>query len=292
MKLENCNNILCTVSAGYSSMLMAIHMKEWYPNHNIVYAFANTGKEDKRSLDFLKECADYYGLDIVYLEPIISSDKGVGTNYAVRLANNLDLSGIQFEYGIQKYGIPSVANKWCNRELKLVPMQKYCDDIFGKNNWSVAIGIRIDEIDRVSESYKTNNIFYPLVEHKIDSRLRNKFWSEQPIKLKLKAFEGNCTMCFEKSDRKRMTVYKYNPKSAIWWDEMEQKYSLVPIDGKDVYNGFVENGGAFFGRGNRSIKWLVEQAQKPFREANDEYVYESDLFDAEDECGNACVIFK
>ena len=115
MKLENCNNILCTVSAGYSSMLMAIHMKEWYPNHNIVYAFANTGKEDKRSLKFLKECSDYYGLDIVYLEPIISSEKGFGTNYAVRLSNNLDLSGIQFEHGIQKYGIPSVANKWCNR---------------------------------------------------------------------------------------------------------------------------------------------------------------------------------
>lgn len=288
MKKNNCKNILCTVSAGYSSMMMAINMKDWYPNHNIVYAFSNTGKEDKRSIDFLKECSDYYGLDIVYLEPIISSEKRFGTNYAIRIANNLDMSGVQFEYGIQKYGIPSVANKWCNRELKLIPMQKYCDDIFGKNNWSVAIGIRIDEIDRISESYKTNNIFYPLVENKIDSRLRNKFWSEQPIKLRIKAFEGNCNLCFEKSDRKKMTIYKNNNESVIWWDEMEKKYSTIPIDGKPVYNGFVENGGAFFGRQNKSIQELIEQ----FKESTDEYIYENDLFDLEDECGNSCQIFK
>ena len=293
MKLKNNNNIVCTVSAGYSSMLMAIKMKEWYPNDNIIYVFANTGKEDRRSLDFLQECSEYYGLDIVYIEPIISSKKGVGTNYAIRLANNLDLSGIQFEYGIQKYGIPSVANKWCNRELKLVPMQKYCNNVFGVDNWSVAIGIRVDEIDRVSDNYLTNNIFYPLFDHKIDSRLRNKFWANQPIKLKIRAYEGNCELCFEKTDRKRMTIAADSPEKLIWWDDMEKKYGGIKIEGKDVYNNMIDlEGRNNFGRGNKSIEWLVEQAKKPFKKFKDEYIYENDLFDSEDECGSGCSIFK
>ena len=291
--MKTSNNIVCTVSAGYSSMLMAIKMKEWYPNDNIIYLFANTGREDERSLEFLKDCSDYYGLNIVYLEPVLNLIKGKGTEYKVLSFNDLDRCGIEFEKGISIYGIPSVANKWCNRELKYIPMTKYCNDIFGKNNWCVALGIRIDEMDRFSENYKTNNIFYPLVEHKIDSRERNKFWSSQPVKLKIKAYEGNCILCFEKSDRKRMTIASEYPDKVIWWDEMENKYGHIKIEGKPVYNEMIDKDGRNnFGRKNRSIEWLVEQAKKPFRKATDEYIYESDLFDAEDECGSSCQIFK
>lgn len=292
MKQDN-NNIVCTVSAGYSSMLMAIKIREWYPNDNIIYVFANTGMEDERSLQFLKDCSDYYGFNIVYLEPIINSAKGKGTDYKIVSFEDLNKNGSMFENGIKVYGVPSVANKWCNRDLKLVPMTKYSNDVFGVNNWSVALGIRIDEIDRLSENYKINNIFYPLMENKIDSRLRNKFWSEQPIKLGIKAYEGNCTLCFEKSNRKKMTIVKEYPDKVIWWDKMEKKYGSIKIDGKDVYNNMIDLSGAnHFGRQNKSIEWLVDQSKNPFRSATDEYIYESDMFDEEDECGNSCQIFK
>jgi hypothetical protein len=291
--MKTSNNIVCTVSAGYSSMMMALKMKEWYPNDNIIYLFANTGREDEQSLQFLKDCSDHYGLDIIYLEPVLNPIKGKGTDYKVVKFEELNKDGSEFEKGISIYGIPSVANKWCNRELKLIPMNKFCNDYFGVGNWCVALGIRIDEMDRLSENYKTNNIFYPLMENKIDSKERNKFWSSQPIKLNIKAYEGNCTLCFEKSDRKRMTIATEYPEKVIWWDEMEQKYGHIKIEGKDVYNSMIDlEGRNNFGRKNRSIEWLVEQAKKPFRKATDEYIYESDLFDAEDECGNSCQIFK
>jgi len=60
MKLEN-NNIFCSVSSGYSSVLMAIKIKEWYPNHNIIFAMANTSKERVESLKFMNECDRYFG---------------------------------------------------------------------------------------------------------------------------------------------------------------------------------------------------------------------------------------
>jgi hypothetical protein len=291
--MKTSNNIVCTVSAGYSSMMMALKMKEWYPQDNIIYIFANTGREDERSLKFLKECSEFYGLKIIYLEPILNLIKGKGTKYKIVSWDEMDRTGWFFEQGISIYGIPSVANKWCNRELKLVPMTKYCDDVFGKDNWCVALGIRIDEMDRFSENYKTNNIFYPLVDNKIDSRKRNKFWSEQPIKLKIKAYEGNCTLCFEKSDRKRMTIANEYPEKVIWWDEMEKKYGHIKIEGKPVYNEMIDKDGRNnFGRKNKSIEWIIKQAQQPFKKASDEYIYESDLFDAEDECGSSCQIFK
>lgn len=266
---------------------MAIKMKQWYPDCNVVNVFLNTSKEDIRSLEFMNDCDKYYGLDLVYLEAVFN-EKGKGTSYRTTSFEELCTNGSLFEQGIKKYGIPSVVNKWCNRELKIVPMNKYANDLFGRNNWSVAIGIRIDEMDRISESYKTNNIFYPPFEHKINKRERNKFWKDEPIKLKLKGYEGNCDICFEKSKRKKLTIAVENPDKLIWWDQMEQKYSLVEIEGKKQYNKIVNNGGIYFGRMNESIQQLIEDAKKPFSKATDEYIYESDMFDFESDCGRSC----
>jgi len=282
------DNIICATSAGLTSVMMAIKMKEWYPDCNVVNVFLNTSKEDERSLIFMDECDKYYGLNLVYLEAVINKNKNKGTDYKVTSFENLKRNGEIFEDGIKKYGIPSVANKWCNRELKIVPLKKFADNLFGSENWSLAIGIRIDEIDRVSEGYKENNIFYPPFDHNISKKERNKFWLNEPIKLNLKGYEGNCDFCFEKSKRKRMTIANENPDKLIWWNEMENKYSLIPIDGKDQYNTMALNGGAFFGRMNESIQQIIEDAKKPFSKATDEYIYESDLFDFESDCGKNC----
>jgi len=287
--MKTSDNILCSVSAGYTSVMMAIKMKEWYPNCNIVNVMANTSKEDIRSLEFMNECDKYFGLNLVWLEAKFN-EKGKGTDFRVTTFEELCTNGDLFEQGIKKYGIPSVANKWCNRELKIIPMQKYANHLFGANNWSTAVGIRIDEIDRISDSYKTNNIFYPPFENKISQRERNMFWKDQPIQLKLKAYEGNCDICFEKSNRKKMTIAVEYPEKLIWWNEMEEKYSLIELEGKDNYNAFVNSGGAFFGRKNKSIKELIEDTKKQFSKATDEYVYENDLFDFESECGRSCSI--
>lgn len=289
--MKTSENIICATSAGLTSVMMAIKMKEWYPNSNIINVFLNPSKEHIKSIMFMKQCDDFYGLNLVWLEAVISQEKGVGTSYKISSFDEIKINGEIFEDGIKKYGIPSRVNKWCNRELKIIPLEKYAKDLFG-NDWSLAIGLRTDEIDRISDKYKTNNIFYPPFENGIDSRLRNKFWKSQPIKLHIKAYEGNCDFCFEKSKRKRMTIAVEHPDRLIWWDNMEKKYSLKIIEGKEQYNEMVLSGGAFFGRMNESIKQIVNDSKNPFIKATDEYIYENDLFDAEDECGNSCQIFK
>jgi 3'-phosphoadenosine 5'-phosphosulfate sulfotransferase (PAPS reductase)/FAD synthetase len=270
--------------------MMAIKLREWFPDHEIINVMANTSKEHPESLSFMDKCDKHYNLNLVWLEGEFH-EKGVGTTPKVVRYEDLRRNGEIFEEGIKKYGIPSQVNKWCNRDMKLIPLTKYADTIFGKNNYSVAVGIRIDEVDRMRKDYKENNIFYPLIDHNISKKDRNKFWLEQPIKINIPAFKGNCDLCFEKSNRKLMTILKEDEGSGKWWMDMINTYGHIELDGKDSYNDLLrEHGGTFF-RGYNTIDDLIELAKQPFSKATDEYIYENDLFDLEGDCGAGCVVF-
>jgi 3'-phosphoadenosine 5'-phosphosulfate sulfotransferase (PAPS reductase)/FAD synthetase len=291
MKIDS-KNIFCSVSAGYSSVMMAIMLPKWFPGHNIINAMANTSKEREESLDFMHRCDKHYNLNLIWIEAKFH-EKGTGVTPNIVTYENLKRNGEIFEQGIKKHGIPNKKNKWCNRDMKLEPLRKYADSIFGKNDYSVAVGIRADEMDRVRKDYKENNVFYPLLDRGISSKDRNRFWKDQPIKITIPAYKGNCDMCFAKSNRKLMTILKEEPDKGDWWDKMIKSYGSIPIDGKPSYNDLMEqnNGVQTFYRGFNTIEDLVKMAQQPFSKATDEYIYENDLFDLEDECGSGCSVF-
>jgi len=292
MKLTDNKNIFCSVSAGYSSVMMAIMMSKWFPDHNIINVMANTSKERIESLEFMNKCDKHFGLNLKWIEAEFHKN-GIGVTPKVVKYENLKRNGEIFEQGIKKHGIPNKANKWCNRDMKLEPLRKYADSVFNKDNYSIAVGLRADEIDRVRKDYKTNNVFYPLMDRKIDSKARNNFWKDQPIKIDIPSFKGNCDLCFQKSNRKLMTILKEEPDKAKWWDRMIKKYGSIPIDGKPSYNDLMEqnNGLQTFYRGYNTIEDLVKMAEQPFSKATDEYIYENDLFDLEGDCGAGCQVF-
>ena len=64
---------------------------------------------------------------------------------------------------VDKYGIPNQSYPHCTRETKLLPIQKYAKHIFNTNKYYTAIGIRVDEIDRMNDKFKENRIIYPLI---------------------------------------------------------------------------------------------------------------------------------
>lgn len=291
MKLKDNKNIFCSVSAGYSSVMMAIKLKEWYPDHNIIYAMANVSKERPESLHFMNECDKYFGLNMYWIEAVFNMKSGDGVDFKIVSYDELKRNGEIYEQGIKKLGIASKINAWCNRDMKIVPLKKFADSVFGLNNYSIAVGIRADEMDRVKEAYLTNNTFYPLLDNGITTKDRNKFWKDKPIKITIPAYKGNCDLCFKKSNRKLMTIIKEEPNIINWWKEMTEKYSKIPIEDKPAYNSYAENGGMNFFRNNISIEELVEMAKQPFAMMTDEYIYENDLFDIEEDCGSGCVIF-
>jgi len=117
MKTDS-KNIFCSVSAGYSSVMMAVKLSEWYPDHNIINVMANTSKERKESLEFMNECDKYFNLNLVWLEAEFH-EKGRGVTYQTVSYHNLKRKGEIFEAGIKKLGIPNKENKWCNRDISL-----------------------------------------------------------------------------------------------------------------------------------------------------------------------------
>jgi hypothetical protein len=193
---------------------------------------------------------------------------------------------------IAKHGIPNVKNIHCTRELKKYAIKAYAKSIGWKDYWT-AIGIRIDEIDRVSPDAKKQRFLYPLVSYQHGMRKNdiNRFWSEQSFDLKLRGYEGNCDLCFKKSFRKLMTIVNEDPKKVEWWRQMEERYSYLIPEGKK-HNLKLTPPFHFF-RSNKSTEDLVNMAQNKFEKAKDDSRYipeyrQINLWGVELDVSNGC----
>lgn len=249
--------LLVTFSGGRTSAFMAKYIKDNYKDRDIVYLFANTGKERLETLDFIKRCDEEWDLGVVWLEAVINPEKGGGTTFKIVDYDTADRSGVVFENMIKKYGIPCKPAPFCTDNLKTIPVQKYMKSL-GYNKWETALGIRIDEQHRINwESAKKKNYVYPLVtDLRVNKEFIRSWWDKQCFDLDLKDYEGNCDMCWKKSERKLMTIITENPELIQWWSEMELKY------GNDEVTFF---------RNNKSAKDLMKLSRLPFRKSIDEH---------------------
>jgi len=92
----------------------------------------------------------------------------------------------------------------------------------------------------------------------VDEQMIRNWWDKQSFDLDLKDYQGNCDLCFKKSERKRLTIIKENPITAQWWLDMETKHSNHKTPRFDLRN-------------NLSIEQLIDRATKPFRTALDKH---------------------
>jgi len=81
------------------------------------------------------------------------------------------------------------------------------------------------------------------------------FWKNQDFTLNLREHEGNCDLCWKKSDKKLVTLIRNNPKSIKWWRDMEKKYS-----DKEFGKRSKKLEPTFFFRGNKSSDDLIDLA--------------------------------
>lgn len=225
------NNILVTVSGGKTSAFMAVYMKERYPNLNLLFCFANTGREKEETLRFLKQLDNNFSLNIVWLEPLVNPKKGVGTTYKIVDFKSACRDGKIFEDVIKKYGLPSKMYRHCTRELKERPIHAYAKEIF-PNGYLTAMGIRSDEKHRLSPK---KNYIYPLAEINVTQSIINDWWDRQTFNLDLKPHEGNCDFCFLKSHKKRVRLIKEG-LDVSWWLAVEEKYKTEIQPMFDVRN--------------------------------------------------------
>lgn len=297
-------------TSGYMLWWLLQHKSHLY---DIKVVFANTGNENEETLEFVQKCSEYFKVDIVWVEAvprwaIIFNGKKIvtenfkqfqllrkwqikrgikpvfpseGTHFKIVDFETASRRGEPFEKVIQRYGIPNKVYLHCTRELKLNPMTKYMRSIgWKKGDYYTAIGIREDEIDRVDAKRKEKMLLYPLVSDQPMTKPKiNFWWSQQPFRLMLKGYQGNCKDCHKKSHNKLMTMALEDESLFNFTKEMTRKYSnFVPYQRRKGKTWAEKSQKINFFRGNTTPFEIIELAKNTkFNLASDD----SDVYNFE-----------
>lgn len=205
-----------------------------------VVCFANTGKEDEATLQFVKECGERWGVKIVWLE--YRQAEEASDRWRVVDFDTASRDGEPFEAVIrQRNYLPNPVTRFCTSELKIRVMHKWLranwqalgwDDI--NQEWDQMIGIRADEHRRVAKirarGHSTETVketmLMPLADAGVTLTHIDAFWASQPFRLELptvngRTLAGNCDLCFLKAANQVQTLIAQKPERAIWWARME-----------------------------------------------------------------------
>lgn len=239
-------------------------LNEWGDRHNweIIIVFANTGKEHEKTLEFVERCSIEWGIDIHWVEARHRDDNGnpyseMGWSVRHRVVDFLSASrnGEPFEEMISLLGIPSTNAAFCSKQLKRFAIESLLKDI-GWEDYYTAIGIRMDEVDRVNENWRENNLFYPLIELSHSKKtVIVTWWSRHNFDLEVPEGLGNCDGCWKKDIKTLVKNAKKHPDIFKWWQDMTDKYGYLNPRDTDLSPPFN------FYRGNLSPKDIFKLAK-------------------------------
>lgn len=242
--------------------------------------FANTGKEDEKTLEFIQKCSDYFKIEIIWVEAIILNERGWSVGYREVDFNTASRNGEPFGAMIAKLGIPTTNAPFCSIQLKRKAIQAYLKNI-GWKKYYTAIGIRIDEIDRVSKDYKKNRIIYPLVSlNPTRKEFILDFWKNNDFDLGVEEGFGNCDNCWKKPISNLVRNIRSHPETYHWWQEMTDKYGDYNPRNSKLKPPF-----NFF-RGNLSPKDIFKLSKMPDDQIS-KYASKEKL----DGCSETCEVF-
>ena len=251
-------NILASISGGRSSAMMSYHLHTHpkYKDDNKVFVFANTGMERPETIEFLKNCDQHWGLNIIKVEGVYSETMGVGVGYKVVEWDELAMNAEPFDGAIMHMnkgeykGLPNSNAPYCSDRMKTRPIQKFAKDYFKTKDFVTSIGFRAEDMPkRISwpEIKAEDKRIYPLLtdfEKPIGQRELTEWWQTQPFELGIHSKLGNCELCWKKSDRNIVETIQYGTRFVDWWAKHEQTYGHTSF------------------RGNKSIHDYVKMAQQ------------------------------
>lgn len=122
------------LSGGRDSAALAVFMRQRHPEIDIEYFFTDTGKELPEVYKYLTRLEGYLGKSILRLNP----DR-------------------DFDYWLKSYKsyLPSPQSRWCTRQLKLRPFERWVHQFMEAGQTVVSyVAIRSDEEYR--EGYQSN----------------------------------------------------------------------------------------------------------------------------------------
>lgn len=191
-----------------------------------VVCFANTGKEEEATLEFVRDCEKFWNVPITWIE----YDPEKERNYKIVDFKTASRNGEPFEAVIKKKNyLPNPVTRFCTVEMKIRPIARYLVDIgFAEKNSHAEnmswVGIRADEQRRAAKITEKDRI--PLAMAGVTKEIVGEFWKNQLFDLQLPningvTYHGNCDLCFLKGANQTFRLIKEKPERAIWWIKME-----------------------------------------------------------------------
>lgn len=147
--MKTCRHVL-GLSGGRDSAALAIFMRQRHPDVDVEYFFTDTGKELPEVYDYLTRLEGYLGKPILRLNP----DR-------------------DFDFWLKSYRsyLPSAQSRWCTRQLKLRPFEKWVRIFLEAGETVISyVAIRSDEEYRTGYQSKKDKLLVrlPFKEANID----------------------------------------------------------------------------------------------------------------------------
>ncbi|NBW23571.1 MAG: Nin-like protein [Caulobacteraceae bacterium] len=214
-------------SGGRTSAYMlwrVLQENDGMPDEAIV-CFANTGKEEEATLEFVRDCEKNWGVEIHWLEYQNAEPAFKRVTFETASRN-----GEPFEEIIKRRKmLPNTRARFCTAELKVRTVKRYLKSLDWAE-WDNMIGIRADEHRRaikMSADDKSECPVMPLHQAGIKKSDVLQFWQSHSFDLGLpiingETIGGNCDLCFLKSLPKIVTLVSQKPERATWWAKQEE----------------------------------------------------------------------
>jgi len=276
-------------SGGRTSAVMTkLCVEKFKDTHDIAITFANTGCEHENTLDFVNKCDKHFGWGVVWVEAVVNPEKGKGIRHKVVDYETASRYGEPMEADFAKHGLPGPGWLHCTRDTKELPIKDYLKSVLGwkLGEFWIAIGIRADEVDRVSANREKLKFVYPLVDAgwtKEDVKAECASW---PFDLDLKGEHyGNCVWCWKKSMRKLLTLAQDDESIFDFPRKMEEKYSHIisPNDSNASRQMFRKNMTTV-----DIIKMAREGSFEPYRDQDQTQMFSQASYDVFLDTGSAC----
>lgn len=218
---------LISFSGGRTSAYMLSRIVDAYSGtlpSDMLVTFANTGKEMPETLDFVRDCGERFGVEIVWLEyqPGEHGKRWKRVDYTSAARD-----GEPFDALIaSKKFLPNVVARFCTQELKIRPMRDFARSL-GWEHWTNVVGLRADERHRVASLkegalHERWDVETPLASAGITKEHVSAFWSDRNWALNLPSVRdqtplGNCDLCFLKGAATLVGIMRMFPDRASWW---------------------------------------------------------------------------
>lgn len=217
------------LSGGRDSAALAVYMRQHYPELNIEYFFTDTGKELPEVYEYLGRLEGFLGRPILRLNP----DR-------------------DFDFWLKQYNdfLPSPQTRWCTRQLKLRPFERWLRPILeeGTKVYSY-VAIRSDEEYRQGYTSKHDNLIvkFPFKEVGIDKagviEILDAAGLGLPKYYSWRTRSG-CTFCFF--------------QQKIEWVRLLEKHPQAFEEAMAYEKNAIEHGSPFTWSQGESLKELVQ----------------------------------